>query len=132
MKKIKEIGQTTIKHNCIENDNIINLIFEDGKIDEIQFGDGNNSIFIFGVNDIKNALKKAGFSMVKDIERKYDFYLNEVEAKRLEKWQKKIKKKHGKYGSYTFKFTPTGVGNGIDVYNDLEDKEKGLTDYDSW
>ena len=91
-----------------------------------------NRVSVFGLNDIKDALNKVGFSVVKNIERKYDFWLNEVEAKRLEKWQKKIKKKHGKYGSFTFKFNPTGIGNGISVYNDLEDKEKELTDYDSW
>ena len=62
----------------------------------------------------------------------YNFFLNEVEAKRLEKWKKKIKKKHGKYGSFTFKFTPTGIANGIDVYSDLEEKDKDITDYDSW
>ena len=62
----------------------------------------------------------------------YHFYLNEVEEKRFNKWKKKIKKKHGKYGLYTFKFTPTGIGNGISVYSDLEDKEKNITDYDSW
>ena len=131
MKKIKEIGETTIKYNCKENSNIINLTLESGKLDEFQFGD-ENSMVVIGVEDIKTILNKVGFSIVKDIEKKYEFNLNEVEAKRLEKWQKKIKKKHGKYGSYTFKFTPTGIGNGIDVYSDLEDKTKDLTDYDSW
>ena len=64
--------------------------------------------------------------------RKHYFYIKKLEEKRLEKWKKKIKKKYGKYGSFTFKFTPTGIGYGIDVYSDLEDKTKDLTDYDSW
>ncbi len=131
MKKIKKIGQTTIKYDCKENSNAINLIFEDAKLDELQFGD-KDSMVVIGIEDIKTILNKVGFSIVKDIERKYDFYLNEVEAKRLEKWQKKIKKKHGKYDSFTFKFTPTGIGDNITVYNDLVKKEKDITDYDSW
>ena len=69
---------------------------------------------------------------MKKTKHKHYFFLNNVEEKRLEKWQKKIKKKHGIYGSFTFKFTPTGIGNGIVVYSDLEDKTKDLTDYDSW
>jgi hypothetical protein len=131
MKKIEKIGLTTIKHNCNDNSNIINLLFESGKLDELQFGDENN-VTIIGFNDIENALNSVGIKIVKNEERNHSFYLNEVEEKRLEKWQKKIKKKHGKYGSYTFKFTPTGIGNGISVYSYLEDKEKDITDYDSW
>ena len=131
MKKIKRIGETTIKYSCTENSNIINLLFESGKLDELQFGD-ENSMAVFGFYDIENALNKVGFKIIKSEERDHNFYLNEVEEKRLEKWQKKIKKKHGKYGSFTFKFTPTGIGNGISVHSDLENKEKDITDYDSW
>lgn len=131
MKMIKKIGQTTIKYDCKENSNIINLIFEDARLDEFQFGD-EDSMVVIGVEDIKTILNKVGFSIVKNIEKKYEFYLNEVEEKRLEKWQKKIKKKHGKYGSFTFKFTPTGIANGISVYSNLENKKKNITDYGSW
>jgi hypothetical protein len=131
MKKIKKIGVTTIKYSCTENSNIINLIFESSKLDEFQFGD-ENSMVVIGVEDIKTILNQVGFSIIKTVEKKHEFHLNEVEEKRLEKWQKKIKKKHGKYGSFTFKFTPTGIANGISVYSNLENKEKNISDYDSW
>jgi hypothetical protein len=131
MKKIKEIGQTTIKYDCKENSNAINLIFEDATLDEFQFGDNDNMVVI-GVEDVKTILNKVGFSITKTVEKKHEFHLNEVEEKRLEKWQKKIKKKHGIYGSFAFSFTPTGIGNAVVVHSDLENKEKNITDYGSW
>ena len=69
---------------------------------------------------------------MKKIKHRYYFFLNKVEEKRLEKWKKKIKKKYAKYGSFTFKFTPTGIGDNITVYSNLMDEEKDITDYDSW
>ncbi len=61
-----------------------------------------------------------------------EFSLNDKEKKKLKKWQNSIKEIYGKYGTYTYSFTPTGIGNGVKVYSHLVDKEIELTDYDSW
>ena len=69
---------------------------------------------------------------MKKNKQKWSFCLNDIETERLEKWQKKIKKKHGKYGSFTFMFTPTGISDVVTVYSELEDKTKNITDYSCW
>ena len=61
-----------------------------------------------------------------------EFSLNEKEEKKLKKWQNAIKEIYGEYGSYSFTFTPTGIGTGISVYSKLVDKELDITDLDSW
>ena len=81
----------------------------------------------------KKWVKKEVIALCENYDKnEYSFDLNEKERKKLEKWQKKIKKKHGQYGSFTFKFTPTGIGNGITVYSHLENEELDVTDIDSW
>lgn len=60
------------------------------------------------------------------------FELNEKERITLEKWKKKIYSKFGEYGAYTYKFSPTGIGNKIEVYSMLLNKKKDITDYSSW
>ena len=82
---------------------------------------------------VKKWVKKEVTALCENYNKnEYSFDLNEKERKKLEKWQKKIKKKHGKYGSFTFKFTPTGIGNGIVVYSHLAKTEIDITDIDSW
>lgn len=60
------------------------------------------------------------------------FSLNEVEEKRLKEWQEKIKDLYGEYGTYTFSFTPTGIGNAIVVKSHLTGLELDVTDLDCW
>jgi hypothetical protein len=51
---------------------------------------------------------------------------------RLEKWQKTIKKKFGEYGHYEYRFTPTGIGCGIEVYSHSLKKSLDLSDVEKW
>jgi hypothetical protein len=60
------------------------------------------------------------------------FELDESQVERLKAWQEKIKKKHGEYGLYTFKFTPCGIGCAIQIYSKLERKSLDLSDVDKW
>lgn len=60
---------------------------------------------------------------------KFIYELNESQVERLKKWQEKIKKKHGKYGHYTFSFTPYGMCTGVEVRSHLTNKTKDLTEW---
>jgi hypothetical protein len=66
------------------------------------------------------------------------FEVNKKQLKKLEKWRKLLKTKHpskfkdGLEPMFSYKFTPTGIGNGLEV-SELHSKEKiDLTDIDSW
>lgn len=50
----------------------------------------------------------------------YSFTLSKSQIIKLKKFQEKVKKKHGKYGIYDYKFSPTGIG------------EIDLTEYETW
>jgi hypothetical protein len=45
-------------------------------------------------------------------------------TKILKSGKELIKNLYGEYGTYTYKFTPTGIGNGIQVYSHLAKIEK--------
>jgi hypothetical protein len=60
------------------------------------------------------------------------FTISEPELKAIKEWQELIKNLYGEYGIFTYKFTPTGVGNGIVVYSHLANIEKDFTDMDTW
>jgi hypothetical protein len=60
------------------------------------------------------------------------FTLNGVEEKKLNEWKEKIKDLYGEYGTYTFCFTPTGIGNAVKVKSHLTGLELDITDIDSW
>lgn len=60
------------------------------------------------------------------------FELNEKQVTKLNEWKEAIKVVFGEYGNYKFTFTPTGIGDGVEVYSDLAKKSISLTDYDSW
>ena len=61
-----------------------------------------------------------------------EFKLNEDQVKRLDKWQKSIKKKYGSYGTYDFIFSPSSIGCGIEVYSDISKKTLDLSDVEKW
>lgn len=63
---------------------------------------------------------------------KTSFSLNEVEQKRYEEFCEDVKKLYGECGIFKFTFTPTGIGDGIDVYSVLAKTSRDITDYDSW
>jgi len=62
----------------------------------------------------------------------YTFKLDPDQIERLEAWKKKIKKKHGEYGTFTYSFTPVGMGTGVEVRSLLTGKTLDLSDVDKW
>ena len=60
------------------------------------------------------------------------FELDEAQMVKLKEWQEKIKDLFGEYGLYTYSFTPTGIGDGVEVYSHLTKTKLDLTDVDSW
>jgi len=60
------------------------------------------------------------------------FELDEKQMIKLKEWQEAIKKLYGEYGLYEFRFTPTGIGDGVEVYSKLAHKSLDLTNYDNW
>ncbi len=49
-----------------------------------------------------------------------------------DEWLSHIKAIYGEYGTFTWKITPTGIGNGLVVYSHLAKAEIDLTDVESW
>jgi hypothetical protein len=62
----------------------------------------------------------------------YKFKLSSDEIKLLDVWKRSIKSKHGKYGLFTYTFTPYGMGTGVTVYSHLTDTKINLTDVSKW
>ena len=60
------------------------------------------------------------------------FELTARQEKELKEWQEKIKDLYGEYGKYTFKFTPTGIGNGVVVYSHLTKLELDISHQEDW
>jgi len=65
------------------------------------------------------------------------FELNEKEFKRYKAFYNKKKKEWQKKDSsrqlsFTFSFTPTGIGDTSIVRCNADDEEKNITDFDSW
>lgn len=58
--------------------------------------------------------------------------LNEKQQKMYDEWLLHIKSIYGEYGVFTWKITPTGIGNGISVYSHKANAELDLTDMDGW
>lgn len=60
------------------------------------------------------------------------FELTDAQVVKLKEWQEKIKDLFGEYGSYTYSFTPTGIGDGVEVWSNLTKTTLDLTDVDTW
>lgn len=60
------------------------------------------------------------------------FELTDAQMVKLKEWQEKIKDLFGEYGNYTYSFTPTGIGDGVEVWSDLTKTKLDLTDVDTW
>lgn len=58
--------------------------------------------------------------------------LNDKQQKKYDEWLFHIKKIYGEYGSFTWKITPTGIGNSIVVFSHKTNTELDLTDVNSW
>jgi hypothetical protein len=62
------------------------------------------------------------------------FELSETQMSKLKEWQEAIKTIYGEYGSYTYCFRPTGIGEVVTVSSDLVgDKHVlDLTEIETW
>lgn len=58
--------------------------------------------------------------------------LSDKQQKMYDEWISHIKAIYGEYGSFTWKITPTGIGNGVVVYSHLTETELDITDMVSW
>lgn len=58
--------------------------------------------------------------------------LSDKQQKMYDEWISHIKAIYGEYGSFTWKITPTGIGNGVVVYSHLTETELDITDMTSW
>lgn len=63
---------------------------------------------------------------------KHSFDLDKTQEEQLRVWQVAIKKEYGKYGTYTYCFSPYGVGTGIEVYSHLAKKSLDLSNVQDW
>lgn len=64
------------------------------------------------------------------------FELSKTQEEKFHKWRKKLPKKRirqmGAGGSYTFHFTPTGIGDIVEVTDSLTDRWLDLTEMENW
>jgi len=60
------------------------------------------------------------------------FEITDAQMVKLKEWQEKIKDLFGEYGNYKYSFTPTGIGDGVEVWSDLTKTKLDLTDVDTW
>jgi len=54
------------------------------------------------------------------------------QVKKLDEWKSHIKAIYGEYGDYSFTFTPTGIGTGVEVYSELANVSLDLTEIENW
>lgn len=60
------------------------------------------------------------------------FELDSDQLKLLDKFQKKIKRKYKQYGLYTYSFTPTGIGDCVEVSSNLCSDTLDLSMVEKW
>lgn len=60
------------------------------------------------------------------------FELNDKQQALFDEWKAAIKTIYGEYGHFKWTISPTGVGNGIEVWSSLAQTSLDLTDIDSW
>jgi len=127
MKKTKaqELGITLFpyyEHNS--NGKILYYEDEDGYWEKSEYDLNNNKIY-FEDSDGEKIDSRPKTTTMK-------FELSDKEKKEIDEWQKAIKTIYGEYGSYTYSFTPTGIGCIVEVYSDLADIKKDFTHEQEW
>lgn len=78
--------------------------------------------------------------MKKPIEVPPVFTLTDKEFKKKKQWYKKLikdhpdlfGKEHNRYPQIQYVFTPTGIGNGVELVEIHTNKRLDITDYKSW
>lgn len=61
-----------------------------------------------------------------------EFKLTEKQVSQIKEWQDKIFDLFGEYGSYEYRFTPTGIGDGLYVYSKLAKIGKDFSNVEDW
>lgn len=61
-----------------------------------------------------------------------EFKLTEKQELQIKKWQEHIKEVFGEYGTYEYRFTPTGIGNGLYVYSRIAEVGKDFSNVEDW
>jgi len=56
------------------------------------------------------------------------FTLSDIEQERLNDFKEKVKDLYDEYGTYSFTFTPSGIGNQVVVFSHLANLKKDITD----
>lgn len=57
-----------------------------------------------------------------------EFKLSRTQEEKLNKWKEHIKALYGQYGTFTYSFTPNGIGCGVEVYSQLAKVKIDLTE----
>lgn len=60
------------------------------------------------------------------------FEISEKQLEKLKVWQEAVKTVYGEHGEYKYTFTPTGIGDCIEVYSSKAKASIDLTDIDDW
>lgn len=60
------------------------------------------------------------------------FELNDKQQKLFDEWQNAIRTIYGECGHFKWTISPTGIGNGIEVWSSLTKTTLDLTDTDNW
>ena len=50
----------------------------------------------------------------------------------IKEWQEHIKEVFGEYGTYEYRFTPTGIGDGLYVYSRIAEVGKDFSNVEDW
>ena len=58
--------------------------------------------------------------------------LTDEQQSKFDEWKSHIKAIYGEYGLFTWKITPNGIGDSIEVYSHNTKTELDLTDIDNW
>ena len=57
-----------------------------------------------------------------------NFKLSRTQEEKLQEWKEHIKALYGQYGTFTYSFTPNGIGCGVEVYSQLAKVKIDLTE----
>ena len=123
--KARELGITKFPYR--EYDNRGNLLYiedKNGYWFKKQYDDNDNQIYFESyTGEIQDDRQKT---------TTMKFELSDKEQKEINEWQEAIKTIYGKYGSYTYSFTPTGIGSIVEVYSELANIKKDFTHEEEW
>jgi len=75
--------------------------------------------------------KKELIEHQKTVRTELSFRLSDEEIKKADSFIKKTREKYGE-GTFTFSFTPTGIGVSTSIRSNLTKEELDITEYKKW